>query len=39
LANNQTQLLAAVFSYQLLVRYNYRRGQKNAQVQAILDKL
>jgi hypothetical protein len=39
LANNQTQLLAAVFSYQLLVRYNYRRGQKNAQVHAILDKL
>jgi hypothetical protein len=39
LANNQTQLLAAVFCYQLLVRYNHRRGRPNGQVQWILDAL
>ena len=37
--NNQTQLLAALFAYQLLLRYNHRRGQHNAQIQAILDAL
>jgi hypothetical protein len=39
LANNQTQLLAALFCYQLLVRWNYRKRKNNAQVKAILDKL
>lgn len=37
LANNQTQLLAAIFVYQLLVRYNFRRGRKNGQLRAIFD--
>lgn len=37
LANNQTQLLAAMFIYQLLVRYNHRHKQKNGQIQWILD--
>lgn len=37
LANNQTQILAAIFAYQLLVRYNHKRGNKNGQVRWILD--
>ncbi|GIW83305.1 MAG: hypothetical protein KatS3mg105_5112 [Gemmatales bacterium] len=37
LQNNQPQLLAAIFAYQLLVRYNHRRGKKNGQVRWILD--
>lgn len=37
--NNQTQILAALFAYQLLVRYNHRRGCKNGQVRCILDVL
>jgi len=32
LDNNRTQLLAALFAYQLLVRYNHRRGHKNGQI-------
>ena len=39
LENNRTQLLAAMFAYQLLVRYNRRRGNKNGQVRWILDML
>jgi hypothetical protein len=39
LQNNQTQMLAAIFAYQLLVRYNYRRGHENGQVCDILDRL
>jgi len=39
LDNNQTQLLAALFTYQLLVRYNHRRGKENGQVRWILDML
>lgn len=39
LENNQTQILAALFAYQLLVRYNHRRGRKNGQVRCILDVL
>lgn len=39
LANNQTQILGAIFCYQLLLRYNYRRGRKNGQIQWILDTL
>jgi hypothetical protein len=37
--NNQTQLLAALFSYQLLLRYNHRCGHRNGQVQWVLDAL
>jgi len=37
LENNQTQLLAALFAYQTLVRYNHRRGNRNGQVRWILD--
>lgn len=39
LENNQTQFLAAIFTYQLLVRYNYSKGQNNAQIQCLLDRL
>lgn len=39
LANNQTQLLAAVFCYQILLRYNRRQGNHNGRVQWILDSL
>lgn len=39
LDNNRTQLLAAIFAYQLLIRYNYRRGNENGQVRCFLDKL
>lgn len=39
LGNNQTQLLAAIFCYQLLLRFNHRCGQENGQIQWILDTL
>lgn len=39
LENNQTQMMAALFAYQILVRYNHRRGNKNGQVHWILDLL
>ncbi len=39
LQNNQTQLLAAIFAYQLLVRYNHRRGNQNGQLRWIIDTL
>lgn len=39
LANNKTQLLAAIFCYQLLLRYNQRKGRQNGQLQWILDTL
>ena len=39
LENNQTQLLAALFAYQTLVRYNHRQGNDNGQVQWIMDRL
>jgi hypothetical protein len=39
LNNNRTQMLAAIFAYQLLVRYNYRCGNKNGQVKCIVDSL
>jgi len=39
LDNNRTQILAAIFAYQLLVRYNHRRGNQNGRVQWIIDKL
>ena len=37
--NNKTQVLAAIFNYQLLVRYNHRKGRHNGQIQWILDQL
>jgi len=39
LENNRTRLMAAVFAYQTLVRYNHRRGNENGQVHWILDML
>jgi len=37
--NNRTMILAAVFDYQLLVRYAFKQGQRNGQIQWILDGL
>jgi hypothetical protein len=37
LGNNKTQLLSAIFCYQLLLRYNFRCGHRNAKVQWILE--
>jgi len=37
LGNNKTQLLIAIFCYQLLLRYNHRCGHRNAQVQWIME--
>jgi hypothetical protein len=39
LDNNRTQMLAALFAYQLLVRYNHRRGHGNGQVKWLMDAL
>jgi hypothetical protein len=39
LANNQTQILAAIFAYQLLVRYNHRHGNHNGQLRWLIDTL
>jgi hypothetical protein len=39
LPNNQTQLLAALFAYGLLVRYNHRQGYENGQIHWIVDSL
>jgi hypothetical protein len=39
LENNQTQILAAIFSYQLLVRHNHRRGRKNGRIKWLIDAL
>jgi hypothetical protein len=39
LANNQTQLMTALFAFQLLVRYNHQQGGCGAQIQWILDGL
>jgi len=39
LDNNRTQLLAALFAYQLLVRYNYRCGNRKGRIRWILDAL
>ena len=39
LDNNRTQILGAIFCYQLLLRYNRRCGNKNGQVKWILDTL
>jgi hypothetical protein len=37
--NNRTMLLASIFSYQLLQRYNYALGNRHGQIQWILDGL
>jgi hypothetical protein len=37
--NNRTQFLAAIFAYQLLVRYNHRRGRRNGKIKWLLDAL
>jgi hypothetical protein len=39
LDNNRTQMLAAIFCYQMLVRHNHRHKLKHGQVQWILDGL
>jgi hypothetical protein len=39
LENNRTQLLAAIFAYQALVRHNHHCGNKNGQIRWILDAL
>lgn len=40
LSNNRTQLLAGIFCYQLLVRYNFKyKKQRNGQIQHLLDGL
>jgi len=39
LENNRTMILAAMFAYQLLVRYSFRHGRRDGQVQWILDGL
>lgn len=39
LKNNQTQMLASIFAYQLLVRYNHRQGYDNGQIRWIIDSL
>jgi Transposase DDE domain len=39
LDNNRTQILAAIFAYQLLVRYNHRCGQRNGCIRWIIDTL
>jgi len=39
LANNRTQILGALCCYQLLVRFNHRRGHHNGRVKWMLDTL
>jgi hypothetical protein len=39
LDNNRTQMLAALFTYQILLRYNRRVGRPNSRVQWILESL
>ena len=39
LDNNRTQILAAIFVYQTLVRYNHRHGRRDGKVRWILDGL
>lgn len=39
LENNQTQLTAAIFIYQLLLRINQKLGNKNGQIKWLLDAL
>lgn len=37
LANNMTQVAAAMFVYQLILRYHHKRGGKNGNIQWVLD--
>lgn len=39
LDNNRTQILAALFVYQLLVRHNHDNGKTNARIRGIMDTL
>lgn len=39
LLNTRTQLLAAIFVYQLLVRFNFRQGHRNACIRWLCDAL
>lgn len=39
LDNNRTQILASIFAYQLLVRFNHRCGRQNGRVRWIMDAL
>jgi Transposase DDE domain len=39
LENNRTQVLAAIFAYQVLLRYNHQQGSSNGQIKAIVDRL
>jgi hypothetical protein len=39
LENNRTQVLAAIFAYQVLLRYNHQQGNSNGQIKAIVDRL
>jgi hypothetical protein len=39
LNNNRTQILAAIFTYQMLLRYNYRHHRYHGQIQCLLDAL
>lgn len=39
LGNNQSMMLLAIFSYQLLLRYHFKRGGRDEQIQYILDSL
>jgi len=39
LDNNRTQILASLFTYQLLVRFNHRQGRRNGRVRWIMDAL
>lgn len=39
LANNQTQILAAIFLYQVLLRINFAFGKKNGQIKWMIDGL
>jgi hypothetical protein len=39
LANNRTQILAALFAYQILLRYNRMQGKNNGQLLWILESL
>src|SRR3712207_8854372 len=38
LGNNRTQVLGAIFAYQVLLRYNHQHGNPTGQVKQILDR-
>jgi hypothetical protein len=39
LDNNRTQVLGAIFAYQVLLRYHHQKGNPNGQIKAIVDRL